>query len=151
MIFWRKKEFWGYKENENHSANWSQRPSSLHILAAQRDNCLCFLVLRPLANDLGTKKKPHPDACLQAAFWGDQMALLPPAPQGWEKSFPLDIKPIIKKELSLWGWTSPAPTLPHGGQGIFASAFCLCSLQKIQRHCGEMGSNFPLLAKWFHV
>lgn len=84
--------------------------------AAQGDNCLCFLVLRPPANELGTKEKPHPDACLHAAFWGSQLAVSLGG-DDW-KSSPLSVNPVMKKE-PLSGWPSPrhCPTV-----GILPSA-----------------------------
>ena len=104
-----------------------------------RDNCLCFLVLRPLANDSGTVKKPHPEACPRAAFWGYQMVLLPPSE---EKSSPSGYKTYCKERACSLGLDFTLPdTTPWQASSLLL--YCLCSLQKIQSHCGKMGSNFP--------
>lgn len=65
------------KENENHSASWSRRPSSSQILAAEGDNCLFSSPLAP-SKWLRPRKETTPRCLSACCLLGGPHGSVPP-------------------------------------------------------------------------
>lgn len=101
---------------------------------------LCSLVLGTLANDLGTEKKPHPDVCLRAAFWGTRWLCYPMMTMTDDgESSPFKSETIKKNELPL----GRAPAGCSLMRGIFLPALLFTFPRKLSILAVRRGAIFP--------